>query len=182
MVWPRLKKCIQGMQIFDLLTTCFHEKWILNFQDFVSNNKEANKTRVWWVKKSSKFGIRFSWKNAVSNSVISKILIHGHDHHKIVFLFNFLFRQASYQEQHEPVSPVKKLTATKVKTPIKMKPRPQGVDFEEIDVRKILKPLSHSKYIKVRKILSYWAVPTCFYEKQIPYARHPKPLLNTSHK
>ena len=90
----------------------------------------------------------------VSNSVISKILIHGHDHHKIVFLFNFIFRQASYQEQHEPVSPVKKITATKVKTPIKMKPRPQGVDFEEIDVRKILKPLSHSKYIKVRKILS----------------------------
>ena len=91
----------------------------------------------------------------MSNSVISKILIH--DHHKIVFLFNFMFRQASYQEQHEPVSPVKKLTATKVKTPIKMKPRPQGVDFEEIDVRKILKPLSHSKYIKVRKLLSYWA-------------------------
>jgi hypothetical protein len=46
---------------------------------------------------------------------------------------------------------VKKLTATKVKTPIKMKPRPHGVDFEEIDVRKILKPFSHSKYIKVRK-------------------------------
>ena len=49
------------------------------------------------------------------------------------------------------MSPVKKLTATKVKTPIKMKPRPHGVDFEEIDVRKILKPFSHSKYIKVRK-------------------------------
>ena len=66
-----------------------------------------------------------------------------------MFSFNFIFRQASYQ--HEPVSPVKKITATKAKTPIKMKPRPQGVDFEEIDVRKILKPLSHSKYIKVRK-------------------------------
>ena len=74
-----------------------------------------------------------------------------------MFLFNFIFRQASYQEQHEPVSPVKKLTATKVKTPIKMKPRPHGVDFEEIDVRKILKPFSHSKYIKVRKILRYLA-------------------------
>ena len=74
-----------------------------------------------------------------------------------MFLFNFIIRQASYQEQHEPVSPVKKLTATKVKTPIKMKPRPHGVDFEEIDVRKILKPFSHSKYIKVRKILRYLA-------------------------
>ena len=53
------------------------------------------------------------------------------------------------------MSPVKKLTATKVKTPIKMKPRPHGVDFEEIDVRKILKPFSHSKYIKGRKIFNY---------------------------
>ena len=33
------------MQIFDLLTTFFHVKRILNFQDFVSNNNVANQTR-----------------------------------------------------------------------------------------------------------------------------------------
>ena len=33
-------------------------------------------------------------------------------------------------------------------TPIKMKPKPLNLDFEEIDARKILKPLSHAKYIK----------------------------------
>ena len=33
-------------------------------------------------------------------------------------------------------------------SPIKMKPKPSGLDFDEIDVRKILRPLSHAKYIK----------------------------------
>lgn len=33
-------------------------------------------------------------------------------------------------------------------TPIKMKPKPMHLDFEEVDARKILKPFSHGKYIK----------------------------------
>ncbi len=33
-------------------------------------------------------------------------------------------------------------------SPIKMKPRPLGFDYEEIDARKILKPQSHHKYIR----------------------------------
>ncbi len=32
-------------------------------------------------------------------------------------------------------------------SPIKMRPKPSGLDFEEVDARKILRPLSHSKYI-----------------------------------
>ena len=32
-------------------------------------------------------------------------------------------------------------------TPVKMKPKPVGFDFDEVDVRKILRPNSHSKYI-----------------------------------
>ena len=32
-------------------------------------------------------------------------------------------------------------------TPIKMKPKPLGLDFAEVDARKILKPFSHDKYI-----------------------------------
>ena len=53
-----------------------------------------------------------------------------------------IFRQKSY---HQPE------LSTKSRTPIKMKDRPHGVDFEEIDSGKILNPLSHSKYIRVSK-------------------------------
>ena len=33
-------------------------------------------------------------------------------------------------------------------TPVKMKPKPAGIEFDEVDVRKILRPNSHSKYIQ----------------------------------
>ena len=56
-------------------------------------------------------------------------------------------RQSNYSEQ---VKKIPAVTAKMLKSPIKMKPRPHGIDFEEVDVRKILKPLSHSKYIKVK--------------------------------
>ena len=56
-------------------------------------------------------------------------------------------RQANYNEPVKKISPA---AAKILKSPIKMKPRPHGVDFEEVDVRKILRPLSHSKYIKVK--------------------------------
>ena len=50
-------------------------------------------------------------------------------------------RQAFYQQ------PIKKVTSPKIRgSPIKMKPK--TLDFEEIDVRKILKPMSHGKYIR----------------------------------
>ena len=57
-------------------------------------------------------------------------------------------RQRFYQQPAS--SPVKKVVpkaAVKV-SPIKMKPKPVGLDFEEIDARKILRPMSHAKYIK----------------------------------
>ena len=57
-------------------------------------------------------------------------------------------RQTNYNEP--PVKKISPAAAKMMKSPIKMKPRPHGVDFEEVDVRKILRPLSHSKYIKVK--------------------------------
>ena len=47
----------------------------------------------------------------------------------------------------QPVSPNKRPNKAKG-TPIKMKPKPLNLDFEEVDARKILKPFSHGKYIK----------------------------------
>ncbi len=32
-------------------------------------------------------------------------------------------------------------------SPVKMRPKPSGLDFEEVDARRILRPLSHAKYI-----------------------------------
>jgi hypothetical protein len=53
-------------------------------------------------------------------------------------------RQAFHQKPLVPKSPLKGVRGS----PIKMKPRAIGLDFEEIDARKILKPFSHAKYIK----------------------------------
>ena len=56
-------------------------------------------------------------------------------------------RQRFYQQPAAPVKKIVPKAAVKV-SPIKMKPKPVGLDFEEIDARKILKPMSHAKYIK----------------------------------
>ncbi len=54
-------------------------------------------------------------------------------------------RQSMFQQPLKKIIP----KATGVRgSPIKMKPKPSGLDFDEIDVRKILKPLSHAKYIR----------------------------------
>ena len=44
-------------------------------------------------------------------------------------------------------SPVKPLGNVVRNSPIRMKPKPIGFEFAEIDARKILKPSSHDKYI-----------------------------------
>ena len=56
-------------------------------------------------------------------------------------------RQPFYQQQKSPekMRPGGQFVRG---SPIKMKPKPIGLDFDEVDVRKILRPLSHSKYIK----------------------------------
>ena len=61
-------------------------------------------------------------------------------------------RQGSYQQhrqQHQQQhsgGAMRRTLGGKHASPIKMKPRPSG-DFEEIDARRILRPLSHDKYI-----------------------------------
>ncbi len=45
------------------------------------------------------------------------------------------------------VSPLKNAGTGIRNSPIKMKPKPIGFDFAEVDARKILKPFSHDKYI-----------------------------------
>ena len=52
-------------------------------------------------------------------------------------------RQNFYQQTQKKIVP--KVARG---SPIKMKPKPSGLDFEEVDARKILKPMSHAKYIK----------------------------------
>ena len=49
------------------------------------------------------------------------------------------------QKRFQKQSPAKPIAERR--TPVKMKPKPIGFDFDEVDVRKILRPNSHSKYI-----------------------------------
>lgn len=56
-------------------------------------------------------------------------------------------RQAFYQQRPQQEI-AKKIHPVVRPSPIKMKPKPLGLDFEEVDARKILKPMSHAKYIK----------------------------------
>ena len=58
-----------------------------------------------------------------------------------------LYPRQPLNEVQPSVSPNKKQPRAKG-TPIKMKPKPLHLDFEEVDARKILKPFSHGKYIK----------------------------------
>ena len=48
-------------------------------------------------------------------------------------------------------------------TPVKMKPKPAGFEFDEVDVSKILRPNSHRKYIQVGSTIPHLLCRLIFY-------------------